>query len=281
MLRGFLFITLIKKKMNPNWNSKNSNKKLTLFLVICVFINSLYGQVAERNIYQIKVYSLENEQQELRMDNYLKQAYLPALHRIGINHVGVFKPIEESELAAKSIYVFIPFKTISQFEELEALLNKDEKFLEDGRDYIYATYDNAPYVRIESILLRAFKSMPAYGVPTHTTPQAERIYELRSYQGATEKLYEKKVDMFTDGGESKIFIDLEFQPIFFAEVISGPIMPNLMYLTTFKNKESQENHWNAFRSSPEWLSLKSDTQYDNVVSKIDKIFLFPTDYSDL
>ena len=123
--------------------------------------------------------------------------------------------------------------------------------------------------------------MPIYGIPDHSTSPSDRVYELISYQAATEKLYEKKVEMFTDGGESKIFVDLGFQPIFFGEVLSGSSMPNLMYLTTFKNKESQEKHWNEFRASPAWISLKEDEQYDNTVSEIEKYNLQPTDYSEL
>ncbi len=123
--------------------------------------------------------------------------------------------------------------------------------------------------------------MPEYGVPTHTSPVNERIYELRSYQGATEKFYEKKVEMFNDGGETKLFMDLGFQPIFFGEVISGSVMPNLMYLTTFESRESQDDHWDAFRSSAVWDALKKDEQYKNTVSHIDKFLLYPTEYSDL
>jgi hypothetical protein len=179
------------------------------------------------------------------------------------------------------IYVFIPFKSLVEFEQLEINLKLDKEYLQHGKDYIDASHDNAPYVRIESILLRSFQSMEKYGVPKHTSPPSERIYELRSYQAATEKLYEKKVEMFNSGGESKIFVDLGFQPIFFGEVISGPSIPNLMYLTTFENKTAHENRWNAFRDSPDWLLLKEDKQYDNTVSKIEKFYLYPTDYSEL
>ena len=238
-------------------------------------------QTVEREIYQIKIYSLSNSEQEISLDNYLKNAYIPALNRTGINNVGVFKLIEEKNLEVKHIYVFVPFKSVNQFEQLEDKINIDKKYLEDGTDYINTSHDNPPYVRIENILLRAFTSMPKYGVPEHTSLPSERIYELRSYQAATEKLYHKKVEMFNSGGESKIFMDLGFQPIFFGEVISGSTMPNLMYLTTFEDKTSNESHWHAFRDSPDWLLLKEDKQYDNTVSKIEKLFLHPTDYSEL
>ncbi len=260
---------------------KALSQKLAGVFVMCFFVISISIQAKGRDIYQIKIYTLENEQQGIRMDKFLKDAFIPALHRAGISNVGVFKPVEDEDMAGKLIYVFIPFKSIKQFEQLSNVLNKDEKFLKDGSDYIDAAHDNPPYERIKSILLRSFKSMPEYGVPKHPTSSSERIYELRSYQGATEKLYEKKVEMFTDGGESKIFMDLGFQTIFFGEVISGSTMPNLMYLTTFENKASQDEHWNAFRTAPTWLTLKADEQYNNTVSNSEKFYLHPTDYSEL
>jgi hypothetical protein len=260
---------------------KTQKQQIAGILVLCFLFISSLGMAKGRDIYQIKVYNIETEQQEQRMDNFLKNAYIPALGRAGIKNVGVFKPVEDDASAGKLIYVLIPFKSISQFEKLESVLGKDQKYQADGSDYIDAAYDNPPYARIESTLLRSFTSMPNYDVPTHKTPASEQIYELRSYWGPTEKLYEKKVEMFSEAGESQIFVDLGFQPIFFGEVISGTTMPNLMYLTTFENKASQDKHWNAFGKAPAWLELKADKQYSNTVSKNVKVFLHPTAYSGL
>lgn len=261
--------------------TRTLNQKLKTLIVVCLLMFAMSGMAAERNIYQIKIYSLENAQQEQVVDNYLKEAFIPATHRAGISKVGVFKPVNDDENAGKLIYVFIPFNSIDEFEKLESKLSEDKQYQKDGSEYINAAFDNAPYARIESVLLRAFKSMPEFGVPEHSTPPSERIYELRSYQGATEKYYQKKVEMFTDGGESQLFMDLGFQPIFFGEVISGAMMPNLMYFTTFENKEAQTKLWDTFRSAPLWQTLKADKQYANTVSHIDKYYLHPTDYSDL
>jgi hypothetical protein len=277
LMRAIFLITNLKVMMDQI--HFRFHIRTGLFLLGIIFF-SLPSRGQGRDIYQFKIYSIENENQEQRMDSYLKDAFIPALDRAGINNVGVFKPINE-EGPGKLIYVLIPFKSIDQFEKLDGVLAKDKIYLKDGADYINAAHDNSPYQRISSILLRSFKSMPNYGIPDHSTPRADQVYELRSYEGATEKLYEKKVEMFTDGGESKIFHDLGFQPVFFGEVISGPTMPNLMYLTTFKNKQSQDEHWQAFRSAPAWLELKDDKQYANTVSNSVKVFLRPTSYSGL
>ena len=123
--------------------------------------------------------------------------------------------------------------------------------------------------------------MKQMAVPTHSTPPSERIYELRSYEGPTENKYRKKVEMFNEGGEVKLFKELEFQPVFFAEVISGSAMPNLMYLTTFSNMKSHDEHWEAFRNHPDWKTLSAKEEYKGTVSHADIMLLHPTDYSDL
>jgi hypothetical protein len=257
-------------------------KQVIIGLVLIGLITlSFHSYANERTIFQLKVYTIDIKDQELRLDMFLKEAYIPALHRAGIRHVGVFKPVSDDPLHGKRMIVLIPFRDINQFEKIEEVLSKDAEYQDSGIGFINAAHDDPPYLRIESILLRAFETIPAYAVPEFNTPYSERIYELRSYQGATEKRYEKKVEMFNAGGEAKLFIDLGFQPIFFGEVISGSAMPNLMYLTTFENKASQDLLWEAFRNSPVWANLKSDPQYENTVSHIDKYLLSPTEYSDL
>ena len=262
-------------------HSLRIKQAIIAFFLIGLFSISFRIHANERTIFQLKVYTIDTKAQELRLDSFLKEAFIPAMHRAGISHVGVFKPAIDDPLYGKRLVVLIPFKDIVQFENIEQVLRKDDAYQESGADYINAPHDDSPYLRIESILLRAFEDMPAYGIPEFNTPKSERIYELRSYQGATEKRYEKKVEMFNKGGEVKLFIDLGFQPIFFGEVISGPAMPNLMYLTTFENKPSQELHWESFQNSPVWKALKSDPQYENTVSHIDKYMLVPAEYSDL
>ena len=74
---------------------------------------------------------------------------------------------------------------------------------------------------------------------------------------------------------------LEFNGLFYAEVISGSTMPNLMYMTTFADMPAHDAHWAAFGKSPEWNTLKALPEYQNTVSKAVKVLLHPADYSDL
>jgi hypothetical protein len=123
--------------------------------------------------------------------------------------------------------------------------------------------------------------MPESQVPQLQAPHSERIYELRSYEGHTEKIYRNKVKMFNDGDEVGLFTRLGFNAVFYAEVIAGSTMPNLMYMTTFDNQKSRDEHWNAFREDPQWKKLVAMPEYQHNVSKNVTLFFRPTSYSDL
>ncbi len=256
-----------------------SKKALFVFIFLTILFNSV--SVIARDYYQIKVYNLENKAQENMVDAYLKDAYLPALHRAGIKTVGVFKPIEENPAVGTKIFVFIPLKSLGQLETLEDKILKDKEYLMNGQAYLDAKHDNPPFVRIESILLRAFEQQPEFFVPKYDTPKGEQIFELRSYQGPTEKLWHQKVHMFNEGGECALFKKLGFNAIFYGEVLSGSAMPNLMYMTSFADRKSNQEHWDAFRNHPDWNALKDKSEYANTVSHIDKWLCHPTAYSDI
>ena len=86
--------------------------------------------------------------------------------------------------------------------------------------------------------------------------------------------------MFNEGGEIDIFTGLKFNAVFYGEVLSGSARPNLIYMTTFTDMKSREDHWKAFVATPEWKRLSSMEEYKNTVSNIDRYLLRPTDYSD-
>jgi len=215
------------------------------------------------------------------VESYLQKAFLPALHRVGIKKIGVFKPIETDSTFGKKLIVLIPMRSLADLEKLGDKLAKDKQYLADGKEYIDAPYDNPPYTRIETTLLKAFTGMPESAVPSLKTPVSERVYELRSYEGHTEKIYRNKVEMFNAGDEVGLFKRLGFNAVFYGEVIAGSTQPNLMYMTTFENQNSRDEHWKAFVADAQWKTLSAKPEYQHNVSKNVTLFFRPTGYSDL
>lgn len=264
----------------------NMKIKISLLLpfVLVLFFNNIMAynsKPIKKDIYQIKVYDLKTNEQVTAIDQFLQKTYLPALHRLGVMHIGVFKNLGIDTASEKTIYVWIPLRSLEQLSEIEDQLTNDVVYNKDGALYLLAPFNTPPYTRIETILLRAFSQMPHYKKPSFTNAVNERIYELRSYEAASEKLYMKKVQMFNEGGEIALFNRLGFNAAFYAEVLSGSKMPNLMYMTCFENIQSRNEHWKTFGADPEWKKLSALPEYQNTVSKADVILLHPTAYSEL
>ncbi len=257
----------------------HSKSKFILSLLIAATI-SLSAISASRDYYQIQVFKLSGKTQQEKVEDFLKNAYLPALHRAGIKKIGVFKPLENDTTSAKRLYVWVPFTSLDHFTQIQEALLVDKEYQTWGIGFLEAAFDNPPFLRKESILLKAFADAPNYFIPTFKTSPEERVYELRSYEGPTENLFRRKVKMFNEGGEIKLFEKLGFNAVFYAEVVSGSTMPNLMYLTTFADMPTHDERWATFRAHHEWKALSALPEYQNTVSKSVKLLLHPTDYSD-
>lgn len=237
----------------------------------------------EQQYYQLKIYHYNSSEQRHLLENFLEKAYLPALHRAGITNIGVFYPateVNKEEINDSLLYVLIPYNTLNQFAHVEEILLQDKQYKKDGKEYLNAAFDKPPYSRFENILMHAFSAVPSIAVPDLKAPASKRIYELRSYEAATEKLHMNKVKMFNKG-ETDIFKRLDFNPVFYARVLAGSHMPNLMYMTSFESFEEREARWKAFGNDPTWKKLSADLQYANNFLKADIVLLHPASYSDL
>jgi hypothetical protein len=256
----------------------------TVFMAAFLFLSFSAGAFAfppeKQQYYEIKIYRIKDLSQATTIDKYLKDAFIPAMHRAGISKIGVFKPVEADTAFGKLIYVFIPYKTTDEYFKLVTFLESDKEYLSAGKDFIDAPYDNPPFIRYESVFIKAFSHMPQFKVPSYSTPVAERIYELRSYESATDAKALKKINMFNEGGEIGIFEKIGANAVFYGQVLLGSRKPRLMYMTTYSDMKSHDEHWQAFRKSPEWEKLSGLEEYKNTVSKANPYLLHPTDYSD-
>jgi hypothetical protein len=255
--------------------------RLFIVIILTLSVNFVYASGPRRQYYRLSVYHFKDSVQEKVLDHYFSGALLPALHRMKILSAGVFKSLANDTASDKTIYVFIPFNSMDEIRQLNDDLEKDKTYQAAGHEYIDAVFSTPPYIRIETIILYAFPLAPEMQLPQLKSAKNERVYELRSYESATEKIFRNKVKMFNDGDEVGLFKRLGFNAVFYSEVIAGPRMPNLMYMTTFENMEDRERHWKAFSGDDQWKKLSGLPQYQKNVQHIDIIFLRPADYSDI
>jgi hypothetical protein len=252
----------------------------TAVLIILFLISMNRTNAAGKKYYQLTVYHYATAEQEQVLDTYLQQGLLPALHRMKIKSIGVWKAIANDTSVTKKMYVLVPYTSLNAVGEVAAKLSADKVYQSSGAAYLNAVYTSAPYTRMETILLESFPLAPSLELPNLKSAKAQRVYELRSYESATEQIFQNKVKMFNEGDEIGIFKKLNFNAIFYASVIAGNKMPNLMYMTSFESMDERNAHWKNFGSDPAWKQLSAKPEYKNNVSHIDIVFLRATEYSD-
>ena len=227
--------------------------------------------------YELRTYTLKDTDQQRLVEDYFKNAAIPALNKLGIKNVGVFTELKPS---GQSILVaLIPYQSLHEFETINRSLEQDKLYLTDGAAYLNASATEPAYERITSSLLKGFKNMPDIELP----PMGKRIFELRRYEHATEAAGTKKREMFNDLGEIAIFKRLGFKPVFFGETIIGEARPNLIYMVTFDDMAAHGEHWKSFIADAEWkkISVNPDYADSKLVSKITSTILQPTEYSQI
>ena len=201
---------------------------------------------------------------------------LPALNRQKIDNVGVFHNLKDEN--DHSIFVVIPFDNIEAFVNYNQKLGDDPQYQVDGKPFLKREKDDAIFERIESRLLKAFAGMPKMDLADYSLNKTDRLFELRLYESPTEEDARLKVEMFNKG-ESQLMKDVKMGPVFFGETLTGPDVPNLVYMLSAKSMEEHEAHWKAFKASPQWEEMKKLKKYKGTVSKIQNWFLKPTAYS--
>lgn len=231
----------------------------------------------EAEFYELRVYTLKNDIQQKLVEDFLKNAAIPAFNRLGSKNIGVFTELKPE--GQTKIYVFVPYKSIIHFTKVNSDLDKDASYQKDGSSYLNAHATDPAYERIESSLLKSFAHMPKMALPG----SQPRIFELRQYQSATESAGKKKIEMFNNEGEIDIFKRLGFKPVFFGETLIGPLRPNLTYMVTFDDMAAKDAHWKSFVADAEWKKISVVPGYADalLVSKITSTMIIPTSYSQI
>ena len=227
-----------------------------------------------RDYYEHRIYQLPDVGKRELVGDYLRNAMLPALRRLGIGPVGVFT--ELGDAPTPSIHVLITYPTLEKFAGARFAMEADPEYQAAAADYLGADPNDPAFGRIRSSLLVAFS-----GMPRHAMPESKPgVLEWRVYESASESRSRRKIEMFNNG-EIPIFAEAGFTPVLFGEMLVGPRIPCLCYLLASPDMQAHEAHWAAFQQHPAWLAMKDLPEYRMTVSKLSNTFWAPTDYSEI
>jgi hypothetical protein len=230
--------------------------------------------------YELRTYTLPDRGKRERLETFLADAAVPALRRLGMGPVGVFREQEESE--PPKLYVLLPSDSPERLLTLNSRLGADEAFRKAGAAFLGLPSDDPPYTRYDSSLMAAFTGMPRLELPDGARESRPRLLELRTYESHSERAHLKKVEMF-DTGEIGLFRRTGLTPVFFGRTLVGPRMPNLTYMLAFEDMADHDRSWASFVNHPEWKKMSATPGFTDkeIVSGIRRVFLVPAPGSQI
>jgi hypothetical protein len=229
-----------------------------------------------RDIYELRQFIIDNEKQKKLLDGFFKEAAIPALNRLGMKPVGVFYPSE----GISPIYVLMRYPSMQAVVELGSRLAEDSSFVAGASEFLEAPASAPAFKRMESSVMIAFEGMPKLETPVLS---AGRVLQLRIYESPGVMQGLKKIEMFNEAGEIKLFRESGLNPVFFGQTIVGSKMPNLTYMLAFKSMDDQKAAWKKFVSHPEWKRISGMPEYSDktILSNITNLPLIPAEYSQI
>lgn len=233
-----------------------------------------------REYYELRKYLLRRGPQQQTIDNFFRDAAIPALNRLGIKPVGVFNTTIGP--GSPTLYVLAPHSSLESAVTIHDRVATDPEYLNAGAAFINASPTEPAYMRMENFLLGAFAGMPKLELPPGTADNKPRIFELRTYESHSKKANRTKIGMF-NSAEIAIFRRTGLRPVFFGETMVGAGMPSLTYMLTFADMEERTRNWAAFVADPEWKKLSATPGYTDreIVSNITNVILSPAPYSQI
>jgi len=235
---------------------------------------------ADREYYELRKYLLRRGPQQKTIDDFFRDAAIPALNRLGIKPVGVFNV--SIGPGSPTLYVLLPHASVESVITTYDRVSADQEYLKAGAAFTDTPPTEPVYVRMESCLLAAFEGMPKLEVPSATAGNKPRIFELRTYESHSKKANRTKIRMFNTA-EMAIFRRVGLRAVFFGETLIGSGMPSLTYMLSFADMEERARIWAAFGADPEWQKLSTSVGNTDgeIVSSITNVILSPAGYSQI
>ena len=224
-----------------------------------------------KQLYEWRIYTLEEGANGL--DNFFRDILIPAYNRKNIK-AGAFVPYKKEEKERRLLLFIYP--DIMTYHQVKQAIWDDAAFRKAAQPYFDKTAPNPAYFNFESFLCEAFDKVPYLLMPDKN----RTMFELRTYHSPNEEANRRKVAMFNKD-EIDVFDKVGINSVCYGEVLAGPIMPAVMYLTWYKDEPTRNAAWDKFRSHPDWLRIKNLPEYGYTAPRNTSLFLSPLPYSQI
>ena len=228
---------------------------------------------AAKEIYEWRIYTLNGDGNSL--DTFLKDTLLPAYNRKKVK-TGAFKLFKPKDGEKEQRHILFIYPDIKTYLTVKKTIWDDKEFRQKAQAFYETTATKPVYSNIESYLSEAFDK-----IPVHRKPDPSRtLLEIRIYRSPNEEANQRKVTMFNKD-EIAIFDKVGVNSVLYGEIMAGPHMPALLYLTWYKDENTRSEAWSKFGAHPDWKHISKLPEYANTATNNSSIFLSPMPYSQI
>lgn len=226
-----------------------------------------------KEMYEWRIYTLTDDGKSL--DAFFEKTLIPAYNRKNIK-AGAFKPYKQKDGESDQRHLLLIYPDIETYLTVKKTIWDDREFRQKAQAFFDESAPKPVYSNFVSYLSEAFDI-----IPVHRKPDASRgLFEIRIYRSPNEEANQRKVAMFNKG-EVDVFDKTGIHSVMYGEILSGPRMPALMYLTWYKNEQTRTEAWDKFRVHPDWLHLRALPEYANTATDNQSTLLSPMPYSQI
>ncbi|MDR2039821.1 MAG: NIPSNAP family protein [Bacteroidales bacterium] len=252
------------------------NRKYVL-MTVCLFV-ALFDVLAsssetlvspKKEIYEWRIYTLTGDGTSL--DGFFESTLIPAYNRLGVS-VGAFTLYKKEDQELR--YLLLVYPDMKTFQKVKQDIWKDQVFRKAAQPFFDATAPHPLYSNFETFLCEAFDRIPKIKMPD----KDRTLFEIRIYHSPNEEANQRKVKMFNKD-EIAVFDQVGINSVCYGEVLAGPRMPALVYLTWYKDKPTRDKAWSAFGSHPDWIRIKDLPEYAHTATNNKNRLLLPMPYS--
>jgi hypothetical protein len=226
-----------------------------------------------KEIYEWRIYTLTGNGDLL--DSFFQDVLFPAYRRKKVK-TGAFRLYKVKDGENEQRHILFIYPDINTYLQVKKTIWDDREFRQKAQAF-YDTTASAPvYSNFESYLSEAFEK-----IPVHRTPNPSRtLLEIRIYHSPNEEANQRKVKMFNKE-EIDLFDKVGIQSVLYGEILSGPRMPALLYLTWYEDEATRNEAWKKFGNHPDWKRMSALPEYAHTATNNQSIFLSPLPCSQL
>lgn len=233
--------------------------------------NNLPAQ--DNEFYEFRVYQLTGGGAKNTLKSYLTEALLPLFGKFGIK-LGAFEELDKEE--PPKVYTLFVYPSAEVYFKLQKELTTNGEYLTAAKSYFELPATKPVFERYETFLMEALDGIPKLKIPDKN----RGLLELRTYESYNEDAARRKIAMFNDE-EIPLFEKVGLHQVFFGKILAGKYMPALMYMLWFTDMNERDANWKKFGDGNEWKTMSAKAIYADTVSKVQKKFLVPTEYSQI